>query len=104
MICIRDLLNNVPKGQVEMIRKALACAGWDGNSKFESENYLMAELVLSNQAAENVLDRTMKKQSEWSNWWTDMGSHCKMKFGNNATLREFGILIGYNLLHISFRR
>lgn len=100
MIFIRDLLNGIPKCQVEMISRALTCAGWNGKLRFEGENYLLAELILCNQAAEYFLDRRLNEKSEGSRWWSDFSSHCKVKYGKAATLREFGILIGYHLMYL----
>jgi len=71
IITIRDNLKGILPCD-RTIRRALTCAGWRGGALYESEDYLTAEIVLSNGTAEEFLARSDKKRSGLSAWWTDV--------------------------------
>ena len=92
MFCIRDKLNGVVKNDRGRVHKALKSAGWRGGQLFVGEDYLNAELRLSNSASEYFLDRTINgdKKSGWTHYWKEFGSALRM-----GDLNDSGVWLAY---------
>ncbi len=92
---IRDTLRGGAKKDKEGVIRCLKLAGWRGATPFASEDYLTAEVVLGNEAAEDVLDRISNrpKRAGFSGWFSDV----KTWHSGPNSLQDSGRWLSYQI-------